>query len=147
MSFSKRQGASWVLLLQDVVHHVWPLTLLASVFFLDGGFCLFLFQGRLLMCVITRMMMEETKLKLRGSRDSTKDGTVRSVSRRQSFSHLLQAHNPKKESLFAPSSCGNGNYTVFQCTSTLHDLLFSQHSQGGSQEAEISENSPWLTAF
>lgn len=55
--------------------------------------------------------------------------------------------NPKKRVIICPSSYGDGNYTVFQHTSTLHVQLFSQYLQGGGQEAEISENSPWCTAF
>lgn len=65
----------------------------------------------------------------------------------QSFSHLLQAQTPKEGVIICPSSCGDGNYTVFQHNSTLRVQLFSQYSQGGGQEAEISENSPWCTAF
>lgn len=139
VSFSKRQGASWVLLLQDVVHHVWPLTLVVLSFSISGkafDVCYYTYDDG-------RDGIKTQRLK---RLDKGRHGE-KCKQKTQSFSHLLQALNPKKESSSAPSSCGNGNYTVFQHTSTLQDLLFSQHSQGGGQEAEISENSPWRTAF
>lgn len=76
---------------------------LSSMSFSDGDFVFVLFHGMILVCVTTIRMMEETKLKLKDSRNLTKGARVRRGQKEDPLDsntilipHLLQALAPKR---------------------------------------------------